>query len=168
MLAIASAVFRKVRRRGGDPLEFPQRRLLEPLGMRSSTLETDPYGQYIASGATYTTARDLARLGLLHLNRGRFAGERIVSRRWVRFVRTPAPTASGYGGLWWLNGERQHFEGVPESAYFASGAFGQIALVVPSHNLVISRLGFTFPDDPAIGDFAPAVIDAVERGAGGS
>lgn len=164
VLSVASAIFRDVRRHGGDPLAWPQRRLLEPLGMRSTTLETDPYGQYIASGTTYTTARDLARLGLLHLDRGRFAGKRIVSRRWARFVRTPAPTASGYGGFWWLNRGRQHFEDVPESAYFASGAFGQIALVIPSHDLVISRLGFTFPEDPAIDDFAPAVIEAVERG----
>lgn len=167
VLAVAATVFREIANRGGDPLSFPQRRLLEPLGMRSTTLETDPYGQYIASGTTFTTARDLARLGLLHLNGGRFAGERIVSRDWVRFVRTPAPTTSGYGGFWWLNRERQHFEDVPESAYFASGAFGQIALVIPSHDLVISRLGFTFPDDPEIGEFAPKVIAAVEAGQAG-
>jgi CubicO group peptidase (beta-lactamase class C family) len=164
VLSTAAAVFRKVRRHGGDPHVWPQRRLLEPLGMRTTTLETDPYGQYIASGTTYTTARDLARLGLLHLNGGRFAGKRIVTRRWVRFVRRPAPTSSGYGGFWWLNRERQHFEDVPQSAYFASGAFGQISLVIPSHRLVIARLGFTFPEDPAIGGFAAAVIDAVERG----
>jgi CubicO group peptidase (beta-lactamase class C family) len=164
VLAVATAIVRELRSRGLDPMTFPQRRLLERLGMRMTTLETDPYGQYIASGTTYTTARDLARLGLLHLNGGRYAGERFVSREWVRFVRAPAPTTTGYGGFWWLNRERQHFEDVPASAYFASGAFGQISLVIPSHDLVIARLGFTFPDDPAIQEFAPRVIEAVEAG----
>ena len=164
VLAVAAALFRELSERGRDPHFWPQRKLLEALGMRTTTLETDPYGQYIASGTTYTTARDLARLGLLHLNGGRFAGRRIISRRWVRFVRMPAPTTTGYGGFWWLNRERQHFESLPESSYFASGAFGQISLVIPSHDLVIARLGFTVPDDPAIDDFAAEVIDAVERG----
>jgi CubicO group peptidase (beta-lactamase class C family) len=171
VLAVAASVLRSLPGSGRSPTRlsmFAQRQLLEPLGMRTTTLETDPYGHYIASGTTYTTARDLARLGLLHLNGGRFAGERILSRRWVRFVRTPAPTSSGYGGLWWLNREQQHLEGVPESAYFASGAFGQTALVIPTHDLVIARMGFSFPDDEGLDEFARAVIAAVEaRGGGG-
>lgn len=163
VLAVADVFRHGVRSVGRDPDRFPQRELLEPLGMRTTTLETDPYGHYIASGTTYTTARDLARLGLLHLRRGRFAGRRVVSRKWVRFVRTPAPTTNGYGGFWWLNLDRQ-LQDVPRTAYFASGAFGQTSLVIPSHRLVIARMGFSFPEDEAMDDFAAAVVGAVERG----
>jgi CubicO group peptidase (beta-lactamase class C family) len=165
VLAVAHIFRRAVRAIGRDPDSFPQRELLEPLGMRTTTLETDPYGHYIASGTTYTTARDLARLGLLHLRGGRYAGRRVISRRWVRFVRTPAPTTNGYGGFWWLNLNGQ-LPDVPESAYFASGAFGQTALVIPSHDLVIARMGFSFPEDGALDDFAAATVAAVERGEG--
>jgi CubicO group peptidase (beta-lactamase class C family) len=169
VLAVAGAVRAAVRREGGDPLAFGQRELLEPLGMRSTTLETDAYGNFIASGQAFTTARDLARLGLLHLERGRFAGRRLLSRRWVKFVSSPSPKNDGYGGLWWLNTDRGELRSVPQSAYFASGAFGQYSLVIPSHDLVIARMGFSPPtdDDEGLNAFAAAVIEAVERGESG-
>jgi CubicO group peptidase (beta-lactamase class C family) len=165
VLSLAYAMRRVVKRAGGDPQPWPQRRLLEPLGMRSTTLETDPYGHFIASGTAFTTPRDLARLGLLHLNRGVLAGRRLLSRRWVDFVRTPAPTEPGYGGFWWLNHESEEFPSLPPDAYFASGAFGQNVLVIPSHRLVIARMGWNVPDDqPGLDAFARAVLVAVERG----
>ncbi len=95
VLSLAYAMRRVLKRAGSDPQSWPQRRLLEPLGMRSTTLETDPYGHFIASGTAFTTPRDLARLGLLHLNRGVLGGRRLLSQRWVDFVRTPAPTSPG-------------------------------------------------------------------------
>jgi CubicO group peptidase (beta-lactamase class C family) len=167
VLALAYALGRVVRRAGGDPQRFPQRRLLEPLGMRSTTLETDPYGQFIASGTAFTTPRDLARLGLLHLQRGRFGGRRLLSKRWVDFVRTPAPTNPGYGGFWWRNHASSEFRSLPEDVYFASGAFGQNILVIPSHELVITRMGWNVPDDrEGLNAFAKAVLLAVDGGAG--
>lgn len=54
------------------------------------------------------------------------------------------------------------------AAFFASGAFGQNALVIPSHDLVIARMGTLFPDgDPeGFNAFAATVVEAVERGHG--
>jgi CubicO group peptidase (beta-lactamase class C family) len=166
VLAVAGAVRRAVAREGGNPMTFAQRELLEPLGMRSTTLETDAYGNFVASGQAFTTARDLARLGLLHLDGGRFADRRVLSRDWVSFVSSPSPANPGYGGLWWLNTGRGELRSVPESAYFASGAFGQYSLVIPSHDLVIARMGFSPPtdDDEGLNAFAAAVIQAVESG----
>ena len=165
VLSLAYAMRRVLKRAGADPQSWPQRRLLEPLGMRSTTLETDPYGHFIASGTAFTTPRDLARLGLLHLQRGRLAGRRLLSERWVDFVRTPAPTAPGYGGFWWLNHDSAEFRSLPPDTYFASGAFGQNVLVIPSHDLVIARMGWNVPDDhDGLDAFARAVLLAVDRG----
>jgi CubicO group peptidase (beta-lactamase class C family) len=165
VLALAYAMRRVIKRAGGDPQSFPQRRLLEPLGMRSTTLETDPYGHFIASGTAFTTPRDLARLGLVHLRGGSSGGRRLLSPGWVDFVRTPAPTDPGYGGFWWLNHESSHFRSLPDDVYFASGAFGQSILVIPSHELVIARMGWNVPDDDeGLNAFARAVLLAVESG----
>jgi CubicO group peptidase (beta-lactamase class C family) len=167
VLSLAYAMKRVLRRAGRDFQRFPQRRLLEPLGMRSTTLETDPYGQFIASGTAFTTPRDLARLGLLHLQGGQWAGRQLISRGWVDFVRSPAPTAPHYGGFWWLNHDSAEFRSLPEDVYFASGAFGQNILVIPSHDLVIARMGWNVPDDrEGLNAFARAVLFAVERGQG--
>jgi CubicO group peptidase (beta-lactamase class C family) len=165
VLSAAHALRRAVRRSGGNFRRYPQRRLLEPLGMRSTTLESDPYGQFIASGTAFTTPRDLARLGLLHLQRGRWGNRQLLSEAWVDFARTPAPTAPHYGGFWWINHESGAFPSLPPDTYYASGAFGQNVLVVPSHDLVIARMGWNVPDDDAgLDAFARGVLLAVEAG----
>ena len=53
-------------------LEFPRRRLLDRIGMRSTLLSTDRFGDFILSSQVYTNARDLARFGLEHQFRQAF------------------------------------------------------------------------------------------------
>ncbi|MCI0430033.1 MAG: hypothetical protein L0210_05755, partial [Rhodospirillales bacterium] len=59
----------------------------------------------------------------------------------VDFVRTPAPAWSEpvYGGFFWLN--RTRVWPVPDDAYYMAGAGGQYTLIVPTHDLVVVRLG---------------------------
>jgi CubicO group peptidase (beta-lactamase class C family) len=72
---------------------------------------------------------------------------------WVTFTTTPTPGSSGaYGAHWWLNmlgsGEFKPswLRAVPHGAFFASGHEGQLVVVIPSHSLVVVRLGLTFDD----------------------
>jgi len=127
-------------------LEFPRRRLLDKIGMRSTLPSTDRFGDFILSSQVYTNARDLARFGLLYLNGGVWNGERLISEEWIDFVRTPAPATvdrgSFYGGQWWLvPGDR---DDVPPDAYSTAGNRGQYVVVVPSHDLVIVRRGLDY------------------------
>jgi len=163
---IAAGLAREAAEQAGlDASTLIERLVFEPLGMRSSTMEHDAYGNYIASGQWFTTARDMARLGLLHLNEGMYAGQRLLSEEWVEFVQTPAPTTTEYGGFWWLEPEAD-CPGMPADAYNAGGAFGQFILVIPSRELVISRLGVNFPEDPAgMCQLATGVIRAIDVGA---
>jgi CubicO group peptidase (beta-lactamase class C family)/DNA-binding beta-propeller fold protein YncE len=163
VLSAAASARRVLARNGRNFSKWAQRHLLEPLGMRTTTLETDPYGQFIASGTAFTTARDLARLGLVHLQDGRSNGRRVLSRKWTKFVRTPAPTATHYGGFWWINSGQEAFPSLPPDTYYASGAFGQASLVIPSHDLVIARMGWNVPDDDiGLDAFARLVVSAAE------
>jgi len=62
----------------------------------------------------------------------------------VHFVSTVAPAWAAdhrpiYGGFFWINGEGQL--PVPTSAYYMEGAGGQFTLIIPSHDLVVVRLG---------------------------
>ena len=71
-------------------------------------------------------------------------GERILPEGFAKFVSTLAPAwkADGrpiYGGFFWLNGDGRF--AAPKEAYFMAGAGGQYTLIVPSHELVIARLG---------------------------
>jgi CubicO group peptidase (beta-lactamase class C family) len=130
--------------RGEDYLSFPQRALFDQLGIRNLIIETDPYGNFLGQGYVLGAARDWARLGNLYLQDGVWNGERLLPEGFVDFVSRLAPAwqADGrpiYGGFFWLNGDGRF--AVPENAYFMAGAGGQYTLIVPSHDLVVVRMG---------------------------
>jgi CubicO group peptidase (beta-lactamase class C family) len=133
---------------------FPYTRLLWPIGMTRTTIELDWSGAPILSSQVWMTARDMARLALLHLNDGVWNGERLLPEGWVTAATTPIgpqPPAAGklgYGRAIWLMGAET---GLPAGSYAFNGNRGQYAVVVPAHRLVIVRRGF----DPANAGFDP-------------
>ena len=126
--------------------QFPHTALLRPLGMHSTLLSTDRFGDFILSSQVYTNARDLARFGLLYLQNGVWNGKRLISEKWIEFVRTPAPASKArgydYGGQWWLVPDAR--TDVPKDAYATAGNRGQYVIVVPSHDVVIVRRGLDY------------------------
>jgi CubicO group peptidase (beta-lactamase class C family) len=127
-------------------LEYPRRALLDRIGMRNTLLSVDRFGDFVLSSQVYTTARDLARFGMLYLQNGMWNGDRLISEEWIEFVRTPAPstveTGNFYGGQWWLVPDDR--TDVPRDAYSTAGNRGQYVIVVPSHDLVIVRRGLDY------------------------
>lgn len=142
------AVYAMKRAIGDDQayLEFPRRRLLDKIGMRNTLLSTDRFGDFIMSSQIYTNARDLGRFGLLYLNGGIWAGERLISEEWIEFVTTPAPASAPrgnfYGGQFWLVPDGR--TDVPKTAYSTAGNRGQFVIIVPTHDLVIVRRGLDY------------------------
>jgi len=133
-----------VEKRGEEYLSFPRRALFDRLGMRTMVVETDPFGDFLLQGYDFASARDWARLGNLYLRDGVANGERILPEGFVKFVSTVAPAwaADGrpvYGGFFWINGDGAF--PVPRTAYFMSGAFGKKVMMIPTHDLVVVRLG---------------------------
>ncbi len=127
-------------------LEYPRKALLDRVGMRNTLLSVDRFGDFILSSQVYTTARDLARFGMLYQQNGMWNGERLLSEEWIAFVRTPAPSTAEvgnfYGGQWWLVPDNR--TDVPGDAYSTAGNRGQYVIVVPSHDLVIVRRGLDY------------------------
>jgi CubicO group peptidase (beta-lactamase class C family) len=158
-----------VAKQGGDYLSFPQRALFDKLGMRTMVLETDPFGNFLTQGYELGSGRDWARLGNLYLQDGVWNGERILPEGYVKFVSTVAPAWQAdkrpvYGGFFWVNGTGEL--PVPKEAYYMSGAGGQTTLVVPSHDLVVVRLGHFKGSKPSEDSFARALtllMEAVPR-----
>lgn len=70
-------------RAAGEPVgDYAARRLFAPLGMRRTRLHVYPEGQAWTHADMETTARDLARLGQLMLNGGRWDGKQVVPEAW--------------------------------------------------------------------------------------
>ncbi len=126
-------------------LTFPYTNLLDKIGMQHTFLETDWQSDFILSSQVWTTSRDLARLGLLHLNNGRWNGEQLLPKNWLNYIGTPAPAqpplrSPGYGAQWWLYNER--FPELPDDTIAARGNRGQYLVVIPSEQLIIVRRGY--------------------------
>jgi CubicO group peptidase (beta-lactamase class C family) len=148
--------------RGEDYLSWPQRHLFDRLGIRRMVLETDPWGNFVLTGYDLGSARDWLRLGMLYLQDGVWRGERLLPEGWVDFVRTPAPAweKPEYGGLFWLN--RTGAWPVPEDAFYMSGAGGQATVIIPTHDLVVVRLGHYKGEKHADASLARALALLVE------
>lgn len=127
-----------------DYLRYPYDELFHKIGMYHTRMETDHKGNFIGSSQVYTTARDLARFGLLYLNDGTWNGERLLPEGWTEFVAEAAPARPteegemGYGAQFWLMGT---LEGVPDGTYTSAGNKGQYSTVIPEHNMVVVRTG---------------------------
>ena len=129
---------------GKNYFTFPQKELFDKIGIRTMVMETDPYGNFLTQGYEFASARDWARLGNLYLQDGVWNDKRILPEGFTKFVSTLAEpwVADGrliYGGLFWINGDGRL--PIPKNAYMMLGAGGQSVTIIPSHDLVIVRLG---------------------------
>jgi CubicO group peptidase (beta-lactamase class C family) len=136
-------------RTGGQPLDaldFAQRELFDPLGMRNPVVELDSTGTMVGSHYMLATARDWARFGQLYLNDGVVDGRRILPEGWVEFS-ARATLGTNYGAGFWTNrtttpeANARVAAGMPRDAFFASGNLGQRIVILPSQHLVIVRMG---------------------------
>ncbi len=112
-----------------------------------------------SGGGIFISAEDMARFGLLFLNRGNWDGNQLLSGDWIRDATTPSTPNPNYGYMWWLNqpGERQ-WEGVPDSVYYAAGFGGNFIVVAPEQGLVMV-LRWLEPSE--IGEFVRKVYQAL-------
>jgi CubicO group peptidase (beta-lactamase class C family) len=146
---------------------FPQRALFDKIGVRTMVMEADPYGNFLTQGYEFASARDWARLGNLYLQDGVWNGERILPEGFTTFVSTLAEpwVADGrpiYGGLFWVNGDGAR--PIPNDAYMMLGAGGQSVTIIPSHELVVVRLGHykgMGPAGPALNKAYSLLMEAV-------
>jgi len=129
-----------------DYHNFVYTKLLYPTGMLHTKVETDATGLFVASSFSYGSTRDWARFGLLFLNNGVFAGDTILSKKWVDFMKTPAEASNGeYAGSFWLKESNPDNDlvDVPNDVFFADGFLGQRIYVIPSKKLVVVRMGYS-------------------------
>jgi CubicO group peptidase (beta-lactamase class C family) len=149
---------------GAEGAAFPKKRLFDPLGMTSATMETDESGTLVGSSYMYATARDWARYGQFLLQQGVWQGREMLPPGYVAMMASPVAASHGqYGhGLVWL--DREAGDRIPSDCFWMQGHDGQSVAIIPSRALVIVRLGLT----PASEAYRPqplvtAVLEAGKR-----
>jgi len=94
-------------------------------------------------GGLWINSLDLARFGLLALNKGKWDNRQIVSSKWFDAALTPsgvngagtAPTDYGY--LWWLNTRKNQWPSAPATSYAAIGNGSNTIWIDPEHDIVL-------------------------------
>ena len=125
--------------------------LLTPLGVENFNYQPegiDSNGNIRIGGSIELSVRDMARLGQLWLNKGWWEGRQLLDSGYIEAATSPSALNPGYGYLWWLN-TTGRIAAAPRSMYFAAGAFGQYAFVLPEQNMVIATMGFSRKSGPA-------------------
>ncbi|UCC54334.1 MAG: serine hydrolase, partial [Anaerolineaceae bacterium] len=115
---------------GMTAAEFAEINLFDPLGISDVVWPSNPRGVSIGWGGLRMQPRDMAKIGYLYLNEGRWEGKQIISPAWVDASTSKhidATLADGYGYQWWTTNEGH---------YFALGYAGQYIFVAPELEMV--------------------------------
>lgn len=113
--------------------QYAAKRLFEPLGMSHYRWDgADGKGAVSGGWGLRLRSIDMARLGMLMLNQGRWNGQQIVPASWVAQMTTPSGPAADYGYYCWVNNIVKS-----EREFSAMGYKGQFITVLPKQNAVI-------------------------------
>jgi len=121
--------------------EFADQYLFIPLGIKNYIWFHDSDYNYIGGHMIFIRPRDLARIGQMLIDGGKYQGRQIVSEEWLQksfspyvseFTKTDdGETVFDYGYLWWL-GEYQGYK-----YQFAWGHGGQFLFMIPAANTIV-------------------------------
>jgi CubicO group peptidase (beta-lactamase class C family) len=119
--------------------EFARRQLFEPLGIQDWEWVADLHGRAMPFNGLRLRPRDLAKIGRLVLNQGRWQGKQIVPEAWIKASLEPR-FATGvstfrYGYQWWEGSVAWQGKTLAWNAGFGNG--GQRLFLVPDLDLVV-------------------------------
>ena len=123
-----------VTKRTGETLtEYLTPRLFGPLGITKYYCETCPKGITKGGWGLFLCAEDMAKLGQLYLQRGKWNGQQLVSEYWIeistaRHLKTQNDTY-GYGYQLWMEQRPGSFE--------YNGMLGQNVIIYPDMDMVL-------------------------------
>lgn len=135
---------------GGSFEDYFNTELRDKTGMDGFWRYVDNYHLY------FSTARSMARFGVLMMNNGDWNGKSIMTdKNYLHdMINTSQNLNRAYGYLWWLNGKdsgmvpgvqfvfkRWITPNAPADMYAAMGKYGQQLNMVPSRNLIVVRMG---------------------------
>ncbi|MDF2746717.1 MAG: hypothetical protein K0S98_1002 [Propionibacteriaceae bacterium] len=132
-----------IQRSAGVPLtEYLRPRLFDPLGIGQVGWQTWSSGLEQGFSGLHARTEDIAKLGQLYLQRGRWGDTQLIGKEWVANATSikidtpgePNPDwRQGYGFQFWM--ARHGFRG--------DGAFGQFCVILPEHDTVIATTACT-------------------------
>ncbi len=144
-----SAILQKVT--GQTVHDYLRPRLFDPLAITGEDWETDPQGITTGGYGLRIKTEDLAKLGLLYLQKGKWNGKQLLPVQWVAdatSAKVQSAPANFAGGALpegdWTQGYGYQFWRNQPMGFRADGAFGQFSLVLPEKDAVVVITGESF------------------------
>lgn len=130
--------------------KFAKKYLFNPLGITNVSWGHTSKKEVIPSSKRlYMTSRDMAKIGQLILNEGKWRDKQIVSKAWVNESTSPKTKMrdTDYGYLWWNIPFKIEDKIIPSKT--ASGNGGQCIIVIPEFNMVAVFTGGAYNSEEA-------------------
>jgi hypothetical protein len=109
-------------------------------------------------GGMFINAYDMARFGLLTLNKGNWQGRQLISEQWIKQATTPTACKTDYGYMnYFLNTDKKALPSSPLSSFHHVGNGTNMVYVDPEHDLVMV---VRWIDNKALDGIVKRVLDA--------
>ncbi len=146
---------------GKNLRDFLAARLFTPLGIFNPQWHTCPGGHTLAATGLYLTIDEFSKLGMILLNDGIYNNQRLISENYIhaavnhtidteRLTSGSTHHGAGYGYQIWRCAH--------QGAYRADGKYGQLCIVVPDKEAVIT---VTAHEEKAKGEIIEAVFEDI-------
>ena len=132
-----------IQRSAGVPLtEYLRPRLFDPLGIGHVGWQTWSSGLEQGFSGLHARTEDIAKLGQLYLQRGRWGDTQLISEEWVADATSIKIDTPGEANTDWRQGYGFQFW-MARHGYRGDGAFGQFCVILPEHDTVIATTACT-------------------------
>jgi len=131
-----SAIVQKVT--GQTVFDYLQPRLFKPLGIENITWDSSPAGISWGGVGLNLRTEDIARFGLLYLQKGEWNGKQLVPAAWVETATTRQTSNGSEPTSDWDQGYGYQFWRCRHGLYRGDGAFGQFCIVMPDQDAVVA------------------------------
>jgi CubicO group peptidase (beta-lactamase class C family) len=132
-----------IQRKAGKRLsEYLRPRLFDPLGIGEVGWQCWPPGRELGFSGLFARTEDVAKLGLLYLQSGRWGDDQLVPEPYVKDATSRQIDTSRQDNVDWQQGYGYQFW-MARHGYRGDGAFGQFCLVLPEQRAVVAMTGGT-------------------------
>ena len=132
-----------IQRNAGMPLtRYLRPRLFDPLGIGHVGWHTFPPGREQGFSGLHARTEDIAKLGLLYVQGGRWEGAQLIPGKWVAEATSEQISNPGEPNPDWRQGYGYQFW-MSRHGYRGDGAFGQFCVILPEQDAVIVTTAYT-------------------------
>ncbi len=126
---------------GKKLVDFLDEHLFAPLDIKKPQWMDCADGQTMGGTGIYVSSNDLTKFGIMLLNKGVYNGKRILSEEYIANATRPHSVDSNNGSPDWISGYGFQFWMNTRGGFRGDGAYGQLCMVFPEEDTVLTFLG---------------------------